>query len=135
MEKINFPARLVGYGACVEINLPRPMEGSAKVFLRDVARSVPAYHQKIETNICGRTDAGQAIPIDNVGKWLFGTPGYMGHIRVSNWEGTTAVVEFPADSPIIIFDLINEIKTIVETGRVSAEIMRRWNRFFDEAGM
>ncbi len=135
LEKMNFPARLVGYGACVEINLPRPMEGNAKVFLRDVAKSMADYHQKIETGICGRTDAGQAIPIDSVGKWLFGTPGYMGHIRVSNWEGTIAVVEFPDDSPMIVFGLITEIKMMIESGRVSAEIMRRWNRFFDETGM
>jgi hypothetical protein len=116
MKPMKFPVRLHGYGAAVAIRLPRPMGGSAKIFLRNVAKArLPElYHAPIECGISGRTDSGEEIPINSVGRWLFGVPGYMGHIRVSNWEGDLAQVEFPADSPAIVHQLIRRLKAVVE---------------------
>jgi len=116
MSAERFPVRLHGYDALVVIRLPRPMGGNAKVFLRDAARSRLGhmYHHPIETGISGRSDTGQEIPINSVGKWLFGTPGYMGHVRVINWEGLDAKVEFPKDSPRIVHELLTALKRVVE---------------------
>ena len=118
-----------------EITLPRHFGGNAKVFLRDVARLFPEYHRRIHTGISGRSNDGREIPINNVGRWLFGTPGYMGHIRVSNWKGTLAQVEVPEKSPQIVFDLIQKIKEVVESGQVPADILSRWDEFFRRAGL
>jgi hypothetical protein len=111
-----FPVRLHGYGAAVVIRLPEPMGGGAKIYLRNVAKAkVPKmYHAPVETGISGRTDSGEEIPINTVGRWFFGVPGYMGHVRVSNWEGNLAKVEFPADSPSIVHELVDRLKKIVE---------------------
>jgi len=115
-----FPVRLHGQRSVVVIRLPEPMGGSAKLYLRAVAkdRLADLYHQPIEIGISGRTDTGREIPINSVGRWLFGTPGYMGHIRVSNWEDRDAAVEFPRDSPRDVHNLVAELKKVVESDQV-----------------
>lgn len=119
MKAQEFPVRLHGYDAFVTIRLPKPMGGSAKIFLREVGKRQVGrlYHLPIETGISGRTSSGDEIPINTVGRWLFGTPGYMGHVRVLNQEGRNCKVEFPEDSPSVVFDLIAEIKRKVEAIR------------------
>lgn len=111
-----FPIRLHGPYAMVAIRLPKPMGGSAKIYLRNIAKEEVKrlYHMPIETGISGRADTGEAIPIDSLGKWLFGTSGYMGHIRVCNWEGRDCKVEFPQSSPPEAAELVAEIKKRVE---------------------
>ena len=111
-----FPVRLHGYDALVAIRLPRPMGGNAKVFLRNVAkdRLPELYHAPIECGISGRTDSGEEIPVNSVGRWLFGIPGYMGHARVLNWGGCDCKVEFPQDSPSEIHGLVQHLKQVVE---------------------
>lgn len=112
-----YPIRLHGYGAIVAIRLPKAMGGSAKIFLRDVAKNQvrALYFKKISCDITGKTNSGDAISIDTVGKWLFGAPGYMGHIRVSNWEGRDCKVEFPQNAPAEVKDLIDAVKAEVES--------------------
>lgn len=116
MDRQKFPVRLRGPLTSVAIHLPCPMGGSARVYLRNVAKDQVAdiYHHPIETGISGRTDNGAEIPIDTVGRWLFGTPGFMGHARVKNWEGDDAIVEYPLDSPDVVHYLIRHLKAAVE---------------------
>lgn len=113
-QPIRFPVRLHGYDRVEIIRLSRNMGPSAKVWLREIAKELPEYHQPIECAIAGRTDTGQSIPINNVGRWLFGVPGYMGHIRVSNWDGLEARVEWPSQSPHVVHELIARLKAQVE---------------------
>jgi len=137
MKAQKFPVRLHGYGALVAIRLPEPMGGSAKVYLRNVAkgRLPKLYHTPIETGISGHTDSGEEIPINSVGRWLFGTPGYMGHVRVSNREGDVANVEFPADSPSVVHELVRHLKESVEgvdALRGSDNVLERAMRLIQE---
>jgi hypothetical protein len=114
-ESIRFPVRLHRLDRVEVIRLPRPMGGSAKLFLRDVARNeIPEYHRPIVIGISGRTNTGEEIPINTVGRWLFGTPGYMGHVKVSNWEGNEAQVEWPSQAPDVVYTLIAKLKAEVE---------------------
>lgn len=59
-----------------------------KMKVRDVAKTLPLYHipVKINPEVSGRTDDGKKIPINTLGKWLFGTPGYMGNMVVESFE-------------------------------------------------
>lgn len=113
---MKFPKRLHGKMKLISIRLPgnKPMGGFAKIYLRNIAKGFPEYHQKIETGISGEDNFGNEIPINTVGRWLFGTPGYMGHIRVSNWDGDIKV-EVPADSPEIVFKLLKKLKDKIES--------------------
>lgn len=72
-----------------------------KLKLREVAKKSPIYHTKISCPICGRDDNGKEIPIDTVGRWLFGVSGYMGHIRAFDGH-----IEIPVESPALVYNLI-----------------------------
>ncbi len=111
-----YPTRLRDRSRVLVIRLPRNMGGSAKMFVRDVAKNeVKAlYFANIQCDIQGKSNSGEAIPINTVGKWLFGVPGYMGHIRVSNWEGRDAKVEFPQASPPEVSQLLEATKREIE---------------------
>lgn len=109
-----FPIRLGNLSGIFTITLPRPMEANAKIYLRNMAKGIRLYHTKIETGISGRANDGSEIPIDTIGKWLFGTPGYMGHIRVSNWDGCQCTINYPKDAPKSILQFLLELKTKVE---------------------
>ena len=124
-KEIEFPVRLFCHPRKVEvIRLPRYMGGQAKIFLRNVGKEISEYHYSVYCQISGRTDNGKEIPIDNVGKWLFGVPGYMGHIRVCGFEGHDVRVEWPESSPEIVHKLVAEIKKQVESGRLPESARR-----------
>ncbi len=114
---MQFPVRLHGAKTVVAIRLPEPMGGSAKVFLRTVAKEQLStlFHRPIECGISGRSDIGQLIPINSVGRWLFGVPGYMGHVVVSNWGDDLCKVEFPTGSPLAVGELVEALKREVES--------------------
>lgn len=59
-----------------------------KTEIRNIAKTLPLYHipVKLDPEVSGRTDDGAVIPIDTLGKWLFGTPGYMGNMIVESFE-------------------------------------------------
>lgn len=118
MKATIFPKRLGDYSAKATIRLPENKGAGAKVCLREIAkmRLAKMYHHPIETGICGKSDDGHEIPINTVGRWLFGTPGYMGHIRVTNWNGLDAQIEYPKESPELVHTLITDLKTVVEAG-------------------
>ena len=112
-----YPVRLRDHSRVLVIRLPKNMGGSAKMFVRDVAKNhVKAlYFAKIQCDIQGKSNTGKAIPINTVGKWLFGMPGYMGHVRVSNWDGRDAKVEFPQASPPEVIQLLEATKREIES--------------------
>jgi len=81
---------------------------SARLTMRNLAKRSSLYFQKIDCDIAGQDDVGNKIPINNVGKWLFGTPGYMGHLKAWERDGNLHI-EYPPKSPQIVHDLINKI--------------------------
>lgn len=109
------PERLFGFEEQETILLPEPM-GSwpAAIWLREEAKSIASYHLAIESGISGVTDEGEEIPINSVGRWLFGTPGYKGHIRVDNQAGREVKLAWPAQAPSVVRRLIAELKAKVE---------------------
>lgn len=117
-NSLSFAPRMAGEFAEVVICLPENMGGNAKVYLRERAKKLPEYSQPINTGIAGRSNHGDQIPVDTVGKWLFGVPGYQGHITVSNWEGTECIVRFPCESHEVVHSLVASIKKLVEVVHV-----------------
>ena len=54
-----------------------------KQALREKSKTLPEYGIQVDNGgIDGKDDQYQPIPIDNLGKWLFGVPGYKGHLMV-----------------------------------------------------
>lgn len=69
--------------------------GGFKLYLRDVLKRVPEYHTVVELDfkVEGKSDEGVPIPINTLGRWLFGVPGYAGNARFMSLPGEVPVVE------------------------------------------
>ncbi|MEI7749875.1 MAG: hypothetical protein WCJ25_02625 [Candidatus Moraniibacteriota bacterium] len=50
------------------------------IAIREACKRHPNYRIPVDNGgVGGRTDQGETIPINSLGKWLFGTPGYRSH--------------------------------------------------------
>lgn len=69
--------------------------GDFKLYLRNVLKRVPEYHAQIDLDVKveGRSEDGVPISIDNLGKWIFGVPGYAGNARFIAYLGEVPYVE------------------------------------------
>lgn len=81
---------------------------------RELAKKTELYGTKIICPIYGSAAENNHIPINNVGKWLFGTPGYKGNIvfkEVPEINGRVEII-WSKDAPAIVEELID--KAILE---------------------
>lgn len=65
-------------------DVPNRWGTGLKVAVREVAKRLPLYRAPVafpSGPVYGQTDDGEKIPIDNFGRWLFGTPGFAGQCR------------------------------------------------------
>ncbi len=92
MEILLLPARIASRHR-EEILVKNSWGYGLKIAIRQEAKALPLYWKPVEIEplVAGRADNGDIIPINTLGRWLFGTPGYMGHIMV---EGGSANVAF-----------------------------------------
>lgn len=65
---------------------------SLKIAIRDEAKRLPLYWWPIRISplVTGESDDGDIIPINNLGRWVFGVPGYRGHITVEGFSNNIA---------------------------------------------
>ncbi|MFA7070380.1 MAG: hypothetical protein WC144_06025 [Sulfurimonas sp.] len=77
-----------------------------KIAIRNEAKKLPSYHEPIECEICGRDDSGNEIPINTIGRWVFGTPGYMGHAMFDGGENEKIIIYLPHETPEIVVKLL-----------------------------
>lgn len=88
------------------MKLPRDAVYPAKHYLRAKAKSLDLY--KLPVTI-GHDEGGDPFEASSVGCWLFGTPGYIGHLRVTELDGRLVQLEWPSDSPAQVHDLIRQL--------------------------
>lgn len=71
-------------------------EYSLKIVIRNKAKRLPLYRIPIELEplVTGMTDEGEKIPINTLGRWVFGVPGYAGHIKIIPNENET-IIQYP----------------------------------------
>lgn len=97
----------------IDINTGRPLGLTAKVFLQEQGRMLPTYNEKINCDDVGKDTEGNEIKIDTVGRWLFGVPGYNGHIRVTSDDKMTRIY-YPLNSNEVVHQFLLELKKVVE---------------------
>jgi hypothetical protein len=95
--RIPFPVLSLTFAQCMPV-----LGGDAKMRLRSRAKGIEIYRTPVRLDplITGRNDAGEEIPIDTLGKWLFGVPGYRGHINVLP-SPTSIEVRLYSDLPAV----------------------------------
>jgi len=69
--------------------------GSFKLFLRAQLKKVPEYHEAVEMDfkVEGKSSEGIPIPVNTLGRWLFGVSGYAGNARFIALPGKVPYVE------------------------------------------
>ncbi len=83
------------------------------MLIHEVARALLIYNQSIDCDAEGQSKEGEKIKVDTVGRWLFGVPGYEGHIRIVS-ENDKVLLNYPKDSPEVVHELISSLKDAVE---------------------
>lgn len=92
MKKLKLPARTIA-----EVKMEFPIKNKwgygLKIAIRNVAKTLPLYRTPVEIKplVTGKSDKADKIPINTLGRWLFGVPGYAGHIRVMGGEDNVSV--------------------------------------------
>ncbi len=107
MEKIKLPkTRASRAGQKLEVQKPNTYGFGLKIAVRNAAKNLAAYHTSIDCDICGRSDVGEEIPINTIGRWIFGTPGYMGHAIFEGGNINSIVIWLPVGTPQVVSDLL-----------------------------
>lgn len=98
----------------VEYVYPNRWGTSLKFAIRRYAKKLPEYHLPVqligyeEKPLIAKSDDGDEIPINTLGRWLFGTPGYAGHIIVESFEKDRIVVRYPSEAPVFVRTLLEK---------------------------
>ena len=100
----------------VGIQAPKPLGLTATIFMQEKARALPLYDQSVECDANGKSKDGKEIAVDTVGRWLFGVPGYKGHIRIVP-DNDKVSLYYPKESPKVVHELVSSLKEAVETSQ------------------
>ena len=109
-----FPDDTMPLDMLVDVQAPKPLGLTAKVYVQERARALSLYDEPIKCEAKGESNDGKKIAVDTVGRWLFGVPGYGGHIRIVPTDNKVSLY-YPKESPKVVHELISSLKEAVET--------------------
>jgi hypothetical protein len=95
MKKLVLPARAHGKRLVYEFSGIGVRGASFKIFLRNELKKVSEYHTPVELdnpNVAGRTEDGIPIPVNTLGRWMFGVSGYAGNAVFDGFKDVPEVV-------------------------------------------
>jgi hypothetical protein len=81
---------------------------SLKTALREVAKRLPLYHEPVETNppLVGETDRGEVVPVNTLGRWIFGVPGCVGHAIFDPEPAVYLPPDAPPEAEALIWEAV-----------------------------
>jgi hypothetical protein len=112
-KPLQFPEKLIPLHAKVVIRSKRLLGPTAEVFIHEKARKLPQYNEPITCKARGFDSGGKKIAINTVGRWLFGVPGFRGHVRIVP-ERDIITIYYPEQAPQIVHSLLRELKSVIE---------------------
>lgn len=98
----------------ITIDTKKNLGATASVWLHEIARKLEEYNLPIDCWQIGKDTIGNEIKINCLGRFLFGVPGYDGHLRMVT-NGTELTVYYPSE-PVEAEGLMERIKYEVENG-------------------
>lgn len=111
-NEYTFPDRLGSLDKKVEVTTKHSYGLTAEVEIREVARKLPLYTTPVYCLAEGIDKEGNKIKINSLGRWLFGAPGYQGHIRIVP-QKDSVILFYPSESPEIVHSFIDSLKEAV----------------------
>ncbi len=109
-----FSEKLTPLHAKVVVDVGRPLGPTAEVFMHEKARALSQYNEQISCEASGVDAEGQKIAVNTVGRWLFGIPGFHGHVRIVP-EDNTVIIYYPEQAPQVVHDLLTGLKSAIES--------------------
>jgi len=94
-KKLVLPARAYGKQLVYEFRNTGAKGAGFKIFLRNELKKIPEYHTPVALDnpgVAGRTEDGIPIPVNTIGRWLFGVPGYAGNAVFEGFSNPPRVV-------------------------------------------
>ena len=98
----------------IQINAKRQLGVTAAVWIQEHARKLNEYNYRVDCWQIGKDASGNEISIDTLGRWLFGVPGYDGHVRIVPDDEHVAV-HYPSE-PVEADALFASLKSAIEGG-------------------
>ena len=111
-----FPNSVMPLDMLVDVQAPKPLGLTAKVYVHERARALSLYDEAVKCEAKGESKDGKKIAVDTVGRWLFGVPGYDGHIRIVPSDNKVQIY-YPKESPKVVHELVSSLKEAVETNQ------------------
>lgn len=96
----------------IVIHAQKKLGATASIWLHEIARNLEEYNWPVDCWQVGRDSAGNEIKIDRLGRFLFGVPGYDGHIRITT-NGPEITIYYPSE-PAEAEMLFNKLKSEIE---------------------
>lgn len=96
----------------VDINANRQLGATAAVWVQEHARKLDEYNAPVDCWQIGKDSNGNEVSISTLGRWLFGVPGYDGHVRVVP-EDTHVTIHYPSE-PGEADALFSQLKSSIE---------------------
>ncbi len=103
----------------IVIYTPKRLGATATVWLHEIARKLEEYNWPVDCWQIGKDSAGNEIKVDRLGRFLFGVPGYDGHIRVAA-NGSEITIYYPSE-PAEAEALFNKLKSEIERKKAQDE--------------
>lgn len=106
-----FPAELSQLPeTIVTISLNKPLGMAARVIATEAAKTLLSYHLAVSCSASGKDLRTQApIAVNTLGRWLYGVPGYDGHIRIVA-DGNDVHLCYPEHAPREVHSHIQELQ-------------------------
>ena len=98
-------------GLKAEFPLPNRWGFSLKVVIRQAAKKLPEYHLPVKNDFLPttvRTQEGEEIEVDTLGRWAFGVPGYQGHLLFEGGTSDSIVIYYPEGTPKELLELLQK---------------------------
>lgn len=106
-------ARAIRSYSKIEVNKPNKYGYQLKLAIRNLAKKHPNYHLKIYNEFLPTTVTNPStwndINVDTLGKWMFGVPGYKGHLIFDGSIEDKIIIYYPEKTPKEAIDLLNDI--------------------------
>lgn len=114
MKTLSLPERMLGAQTSIIAHTKKPLGATVEVYVHEIARKLPAYNQPVECEAVGIDSDENKIQVDTLGRWLFGVPGYQGHLRIVAGEEIITIY-YPSDSPKIVEEFLRNLKEAIES--------------------
>ena len=116
-KKLHVPARMTVHyikknSITIRVNNPKMDIHHVRKLFREKCRQHPNYFLPIDNGgVNGKNEDKTPIPINVLGKWVFGTPGYMANIIINLYK-SKLIIYFDPETPAEAMEMLKSVESI-----------------------